>query len=213
MLKALLWIAVISCAAPALLAQEAPQIEVFAGYSYLRAHDSLSEGLNQNGWDLSVAANFARSFGLVADFSNHYGTNPRVFSPIGTVGKGVTFLFGPQYSYRKVPRLTPFVHALFGGMEANKLVPATVAVQFPGGGTGLVQVPGCTTGPLFCYQSVTAFATALGGGLDLKATPHVWLRAFQVEYFRANLTHANGTAATQNDLRVSTGIVLRFGKR
>jgi hypothetical protein len=54
---------------------------------------------------------------------------------------------------------------------------------------------------------------ALGGGLDVKATDRVWVRAFQVEYLRANLTNANLTPATQNDLRVSAGIVWRFGKR
>ena len=212
MLKALLCVAVLFCVPLALLAQEAPQVEVFAGYSYLLATDSLSQRVNQNGWDLSAAFNFARSFGVVADFSNHYGTTPRVFTPIGTGGKGVTFLFGPQYSYRRVPRLTPFVHALFGGMQANKSVPATVAVEFPGGGIGFVLAPGCTS-PLFCYQPETAFAMALGGGLDVKATDRVWIRTFQVEYLRANLTHANQTPATQNDLRVSTGLVFRFGKR
>jgi opacity protein-like surface antigen len=210
MLKTLLRFAVLFCVPLALLAQEAPQVEVFAGYSYLRAHDSLSEGVNQNGWDFSVATNFARSFGVVADFSNHYGTTPRVFTQIGTGGKGVTFLFGPQYSYRRAPRVTPFVHALFGGMQANKFVPSTMVIV-PGGGGIVVPPAGCTT--IFCYESETAFAMALGGGLDVKATHHVWVRAFQVEYLRANLTYANQIPATQNDLRVSAGIVVRFGRR
>lgn len=88
MLKTLLCVVVLSCVPLTLLAQEAPQVEVFAGYSYLLASDSLSQRVNQNGWDLSAAFNFARSFGVVADFSNHYGARPRVFAPIGSGGKG-----------------------------------------------------------------------------------------------------------------------------
>ena len=210
MIKRLSCIVVLSCVPLTLRAQGAPQVEVFAGYSYLRAKDSLSQRVNQNGWDLSAAFNFARSFGVVADFSNHYGTKPRVFSPIGTGGKGFTFLFGPQYSYRRLPRVTPFAHGLLGVIVVSKLVPETLVVV-PGGGGISVPGAGCTTIP--CYRSETDFAMAIGGGLDVKATDHLWLRAFQVEYFRANLTNPNNTSATQNDLRISTGIVFRFGSR
>lgn len=202
MLKTVLCIAVLSCFPLTLLAQNTPRAELFAGYSYLRASDVLSERINQNGWELSAAANFTRSLGVVADISNHYGSKPNVFTTIGSRGKGFTFLFGPQYSYRTAPRLTPFVRALFGGIHASKIVPDT----FSGTGGGF-----CTG--LSCYQPATAFAMALGGGMDVRATDHVWVRAFQVEYFRTNLDNANQRAATQNDVRISTGIVLRFGKR
>lgn len=210
MSKTLFCIVALNCIPLSLLAQGTPQVEVFAGYSYLRAKDSLSERINQNGWDVSAAANFNRSLGVVADFSNHYGSRSNVFAPIGSRGKGLTFLFGPRYTYRTVPRLTPFAHALFGGIRANQLVPPAT-INLPGGGIGLVPGPGCTT--LLCYQTVTSFAMALGGGLDVKATDRIWVRAFQVEYFRANLTNANGTSAAQNDVRISTGVVFRFGKR
>jgi opacity protein-like surface antigen len=201
--KSLLWIIILSCFQLTLEAQQVPQVEVFGGYSYLRASDSLSERINQNGWDLSAAINLARSFGVVADFSNHYGSQSNVFAPIGSRGKGFAYLFGPQYSYRAAPRLTPFAHALFGGIRASRVYPNSFAGT---GGLGLC-------GSLSCIQPVTSFAMALGGGLDVKATDRVWLRVGQVEYFRANLTNANGTSAAQNDVRISTGIVFRFGKR
>jgi hypothetical protein len=205
MFKALVCAGLVLCLSPTLRAQGAPQVEVFDGYSYLRAHDSLSEGLNQNGWEGSVAVDFARSFGVVADFSNHYGISPRVFSPTGSGGKGFTFLFGPQYSYRRFPRLAPFGHALVGGMRYSRLVPLTIS------GTSIALPPGCTT--TFCYRPQTAFAVALGGGLDAKATQHVWVRLFQLDYLRSNLTNPNGTSAAQNDFRISAGVVLRFGKK
>jgi hypothetical protein len=210
MFKRLFCIVVFSCIPLALLAQDVPQVEVFAGYSYLRAHDSTSNGLNQDGWDVSASFNFARNFGVVADFSNHYGTKHNIFSPIGTVGKGAAFLFGPQYTFRRGARPSPFVHALFGGIQANKLVPPTL-VLVPGGGSLVVPGTGCTT-PI-CYESVISFAMALGGGLDVRVTDRIWIRAFQADYFRANLKNPNGSSAAQNDSRLSAGIVFRFGKR
>jgi len=50
-----------------------------------------------------------------------------------------------------------------------------------------------------------AFATTLGGGLDLKVLPFISLRPIQIDYL---LTHFNSN--TQNQFRYSAGIVLRF---
>jgi len=219
MLKALLWIAVLPCVPLALLGQETPRVEVFTGYSYLRASDSLSQRVNQNGWDLSVATNFSRSFSLVADISNHYGTTTTgafdpatgAFNPIGTGGKGFSFLFGPQVSYRGVRGVTPFARMLFGGMRASKLVFNSESSGGTGGGFGLVAGPLCTS--LYCVVPATSFAMALGGGLDVKATDRIWIRPFQADYVRAEITTGYGSIATQNDLRISAGIVFRFGKR
>jgi opacity protein-like surface antigen len=202
MIRRLLCVIVSSCFPLALVAQETPRAEGFAGYSYMRASDVLSEGINQNGWELSAAANFTRSIGVVADFSNHYGSKPNVSTMIGRRGKGFTFLFGPQYSYRRIPRLTPFVRVLFGGIHASKIVPDT----FSGTGGGFC-------GSISCFLPTTAFAMALGGGMDVKVTDRVWVRAFQAEYFRTNLDNASQKAAGQNDVRISAGIVFHFGKR
>jgi hypothetical protein len=209
MLKVPLCIAVLSCIPLALSAQETPRVEVFTGYSYLRASDSRSQRVNQNGWDVSVAANFSRSFSLVADVSNHYGTTPGVFTVIGTGGKGFSFLFGPQVSYRQNPRLTPFARMLFGGMRASKLVYNSVGDPNHMGAS----IPGPLCDSYFCVEPTTSFAMALGGGLDLKATDRIWIRAFQADFVRAEIVTGIGTAVPQNDLRVSTGIVFRFGRR
>jgi hypothetical protein len=218
MIKGLFCIMVLSCAPLALLAQETPRVEVFTGYSYMRASDSLSQRVNQNGWDFSVAANFSKSFSLVADFSNHYGTEggafnstTGAFTPIGTGGKGFSFLFGPQVSYREIPRVKPFGHMLFGGMRASKLVFNSESSGRSDGGFGIVAGPSCTS--LYCVVPMTSFAMALGGGLDVKATDRIWIRPFQADYVRAEITTGYGTVATQNDLRISAGIVFRFGKR
>jgi hypothetical protein len=52
------------------------------------------------------------------------------------------------------------------------------------------------------------FAMSAGGGLDVKVSQHVAIRAFQVEYM---LLHAQGDSL--NCARVSAGIVFRFGER
>jgi len=218
MFKVLLCITALFCVPLTLLAQETPRLEVFTGYSYLRASDSHSQRVNQNGWDLSVDANFSRSFSLVADISNHYGTkgsafNPEtgVLNPIGTGGKGLSFLFGPQVSYRGTPKVKPFARMLVGGMRASKLVLNSASSGGTGGGFGIVPGPLCNN--YLCVVPATSFAMAFGGGLDVKATDRIWIRAFQADYVRVEITTGYGTVATQNDLRVSTGIVFRFGKR
>jgi hypothetical protein len=54
-------------------------------------------------------------------------------------------------------------------------------------------------------NSNSAFATAFGAGIDLKLIPHVWVRPIQIDYLVTRL-HSD----TQNQARVSAGIVLHF---
>ncbi len=53
--------------------------------------------------------------------------------------------------------------------------------------------------------SSTSFASAYGGGVDLKWRSHLAFRVAQIDYL---MTRFGST--TQNNLRISTGIVLRF---
>lgn len=56
--------------------------------------------------------------------------------------------------------------------------------------------------------TANSFAMALGGGADYKMTEHVALRLIQVEYL---YTHFAGTR--QNNARIETGIIYRWGGR
>jgi len=170
---ALLWPLAIS-------AQESPKAELFGGYSYLRA-DAGGEGVNLNGWNASIAVNPNRWFGLVADFSGHYG------SPFDVDTSVHSFLFGPRVSYRKHGTVTPFAHALFGATHIK--VTTNVA------GAKLT-------------ESDTAFALALGGGIDVKLRPSVALRLIQADYLLTRFGEE-----TQNNVRLSTGFVFRWGNR
>lgn len=171
-------------------------IGFFGGYSFLRTTGANYENSSLSGWNAAVSANF-HSWGVVADFSDHYGAGTSNFTPIGNRGHGTMFLFGPQYSFRVVPRVTPFVHGLFGGVQGAK---ATVA---PGPG-GACPSPGCS-GPVIVPE--TALAMAFGGGLDVKVQRHLWLRLIQIDYVRQNFS--NGA---MDSPRISAGAVFRFGR-
>lgn len=145
---------------------ETPKAEVFLGGSYIR-----SDGANFRGWNGSVAGNVNDWFGIVGDFSGHYFPqgNAHIY----------TYTFGPQLSYRKNARVTPFVHALFGGARIG------------GGGA-----------------SLNGFGANIGGGVDIKVSNSIAIRAIQAD---ALITHFGGSTTT--DPRLSFGIVFRFGKK
>jgi opacity protein-like surface antigen len=173
------------------LAQDStPKAEIFGGYSHVRADFSVggvgfgTEGLN--GWNASLAGNLNKYFGVVGDFGGTYGTPIKELG-IGVDVKNYTFLFGPQFSYR-TRRVTPYAHALFGADHISADIPA-VAIFTSGFG-----------------QSDTAFAFALGGGLDVGLGRVVALRLAQLDYLRTQFFSSH-----QNNLRFSTGLVLRLG--
>jgi len=56
-----------------------------------------------------------------------------------------------------------------------------------------------------------AFSTALGGGFDFRINHHFSLRPLELDYLLSRFPEtATGGRDTQNNLRVSTGIVFHF---
>jgi len=94
-----------------------------------------------------------------------------------------TFMFGPHFAYRKAGAFTPFAHVLLGGIRASQ---------------GYVGIS----------QDATKFAAAFGGGIDIKVHRNVAVRIIQAEYM---VTPFLGLR--QDNVRLTAGIVLRFGKR
>jgi opacity protein-like surface antigen len=209
-------------------AQEAtPKVEVFGGYSLLHADTGGLTGAtldstlrapagtfgvasNFNGWNAEAQYNLKRRLGIVADISGHYGT-PITASSSGVSGlpniNEYSFLAGPVFSFKTRARMTPFVHALFGwdrrSLNASILSGLSSAVS-----------SSATT-----YSD---FAMALGGGLDYKLSRHFAVRVGQLDYLYTGrdlnsfygsafgLGLFQGLATHENNLRFSTGIVLRF---
>ncbi len=102
-------------------------------------------------------------------------------SPFTLSANDYSFLFGPTVSLR-TSHFTPYVHALFGVDRAH-----------------LSLIGGSVTN--------SAFAMAVGGGLDVPIKGRFSLRAAQVDWLRSD-----HFSTSQNNLRVSTGLVLHFGE-
>lgn len=176
------------------MAQDKPQSEFFGGYSYLHSSDS-GVSVNANGVSGSFSFNPNATVGLVADFG-YYHANPNVASLIGPIPISTSvsvntfsYMFGPKYAIRTHEKVTPFVQALFGGAHQS--------TSF--------NISGITGS-----SGENAFAMALGGGLDVKATSNVAIRLIQAEYV---LTKFNdGGNNRQNSIRLSAGVVFRFGE-
>jgi len=184
---------------PAIAAAQ-DNVVLFGGYSYSRPPVTVAESCNLcaqalavevtnnrnlNGWEFSGTYRFLPFLGLAADFSGHYGAS--VSGSSSSVHQQ-DYLFGPEVS---LPRnISPFAHVLFG--DSHQSIGAGPA---PGTGGAYSILAGSTSG----------FATAVGGGIDLKLISHMWVRPIQIDYM---VTRLHG--GTQNQPRVSAGLVLHF---
>ena len=184
--------------------QETPKAEIFAGYSFVSAQFPFSTDPaagetrgSMNGWNLSAAVNANRWFSVVADFGGYYNSpmQSTLFKPAncvlctGGVGATVhniyTFTGGPQISMRE-DNVTVFGHILFGGAHTRAELVSNVTPS--------------------ASISATSFAVILGGGVDIGFSRRFALR-IQPDYFTTSILDRR-----QNNVRVSAGIVFRFGR-
>jgi outer membrane protein OmpA-like peptidoglycan-associated protein len=181
-----------------------PKVELFVGYSYLRAVPAPAAGnrlMWMNGGSTSLAFNLNRYLGIVGDFGAYTNSEMRFQGGyVGTVDvdnanvAAYSYLFGPRLSFRNYGRVTPFVQALFGGMHANEVILANCTFS-------------CTLLP-----SEDTFAWTAGGGLDVRVRHHFAIRLIQAEYLMTRFQdYSTGLTASQNDMRLSSGIVFRLG--
>ncbi|MEQ1352473.1 MAG: hypothetical protein ABLT11_00560 [Candidatus Acidiferrum sp.] len=148
-----------------------PKVEWFLGYSFWRAmptSDSNRMGYLHGG-STSVAFNFNRYFGLVADFGGYANSRATLLNPAGSQtfdsdGRAFTYLFGPRLSFRKYEHFTPFFELLFGGAHASS-----------------VSLSGCSAN-CTVLPSENAFAGVLGVGFDIKITRHVAWRLVEGDF-------------------------------
>jgi outer membrane protein OmpA-like peptidoglycan-associated protein len=179
-----------------------PKAELYVGYSYLRAVPAPSDGNRLvwlNGGSTSIAYNFTRHLGLVGDFGG-FDDSQLLLTGTGTTpnssGSVYTYLFGPRFSFRNHERFTPFVQTLFGDIHASD-------VKLSSGCMGA----GCTPLP-----AENSFAWTGGGGLDIRVHRHFAIRLIQAEYLMTRFQdYFTGATLSQNDMRLSSGIVFRFG--
>jgi opacity protein-like surface antigen len=167
-----------------------PSGNVFVGYSYVSA-DLVSSGrTNLNGWNGSVEGKVLPFIGVVADFSGHYGTVPLAVNPKCTaiIGAECSSLNGSAsiHSFLFGPRVS---------VSVGKVRPFAHA---------LIGAAHISESASLLSSSDTSFAYALGGGLDYHLIPLISWRV------QGDLLQTLFFSNTQNNVRISTGIVVHF---
>ena len=161
--------------------QENPKVEIFGGYSFFRANEFDYVTTNLHGFNASVAANLNSWLGVEGDFGGHFGSPSVGPFRVPYVDVNVySFMGGPKIAYRGSSALTPFAHALIGTTHASA------------GAFGL-------------DYGRNALSAVVGGGLDVRLSDHVAIRAVQADYFMTRFFDER-----QNNVRLSGGIVFRF---
>jgi hypothetical protein len=176
MKRLMIMLAAVAVLAPACLwAQDPPKAEVFAGFSVLHkgadSSDPNDQSINPVGWQASFAGNINPKMGIVADFGGNYKDGLKVHSYMG----------GLRYNHR-TEKVTPFVHALLGGIHAGS----------EGG-------------------SINGFSLGFGGGLDYVATERINIRVLQFDWMPTRFSQSGVSDWQNNLIRFGFGIVFKTG--
>jgi len=155
---------------------------LFFGYSYYNTNLTGSRS-SLNGWEGSVEGKILPFIGIVGDFSGHYGSENFAVCTAPILDCVIFNTDVSQHNYLFGPRVS---------VSVGKVRPfAEVMI-------GAAHVNAHTV------RSDTSFATAVGGGLDYKLIKIVAWR------FQGDYVHSHVFNTAQNNVRLSTGIVLRF---
>ena len=178
-------------------AQNIPAIDVFGGYSYLNFNmptnnitsfaSSSSQRLALNGWGFSASVGLFHHLAFEADISGHSLSN---CGGTGSNCSNLSYMFGPRFNIGdRSSRITGFVHGLVGQDRMD--LPEQQAIQ------------GQTV-------SDSSVAFAAGGGVDYRLFRHIGIQLGPADYIYTHHLSADAVAS-QSSIRVSGGIVFRFG--
>lgn len=197
----------------AIAADDHPTVETFFGYTYTRANSATGvPAFSNNGGTGQLAVNFNKYLGVVMDVGAVHNGNISSHHIDSTF---VNYLWGPRVSLRH-SRLTPYFNILFGGIRMGSSTQVTAVVP---GVSNPIYLPGQTTPvppntplSLRAVISQTAFAMAVGGGLDIKINNRVSFRPVSLDYLLTRLQNpVDLQDKNQNNLRYMTGINFTFG--
>ena len=211
MRKLLLLFAILLVCAPAGFAQsDYSNWEFFIGYAHERANngadrldvrgqavnpngstrrvDFVSDRVPYNGISTEVVANVTPHIGLVANFAATFANTDFLDTLSGQSFHArvsrYSLLFGPRYNFRNSSPFIPYAHALFGVTRYH--------AKF-------------NNNDFTCPDtSETAFAMALGGGLDIRASKHIDIRAAQVDYLPVFFSNKR-----EDGLRFTAGVKIK----
>lgn len=173
---------------PVAAAQDAAKAEAALTYNWVHTNAPPKDCgcFSMSGASGSFAYHFTPSWSAVGEAGAVNAGN------VDSTGLGLTlsqFLVGGRYTLYNHSRLAPFGQVLIGAAHASGgLAPDQIGVG-----------------------SSTSFATTAGGGVDLNLSHRFALRVIQADYYLT--TFSNGVNDRQNNVRLSAGMVLRFGSR
>jgi hypothetical protein len=171
---------------PVVASAQVPGGNIFFGYSYAHADIGSSERTNLNGWNGSLEGKVLPWVGIVADGSGHYGKQD-FFNICPNPGPcSPVSVDGTVYSVQFGPRIS---------FSIGKMRPFAHALF----GVAHVKLESADFSP-----SDTSFSSAIGGGLDYSLIP---LFSWRVQADNLQTRFFDGT---QNNLRISTGVVFHF---
>lgn len=210
MRRLLLLLAITLVAAPAAFAQDYSDWEFYVGYAHERANngadrldttarrilpngntaavDFRSERVPHHGVVGEVVANVHPNVGIVANFAATFANTNLVDNRTGTAFRAklqrYTFLVGPRFNWRNDSPLIPFAHVLFGASHYK--------ARFPNND---INCPN---------RDETAFAMAVGAGLDIRAGKHIDIRAGEIDYIPVFFSRKR-----EDNLRFSAGVKIK----
>jgi len=164
----------------------APRFELAGGYSYINfIPGDPFKNFNNHGVTFGFTYDATRYLGLTAEIGG-YWFDRNVNGTELNGGNINTFLIGPRLNLRRFDHFVPFAEILFGDAH------------------GGIEVTGA--------NGQNAFAMAAGGGIDVVFTKYLAWRFAQIDYLMTNFSGPNlGGSGRQNNVRLGTGIVFRFG--
>lgn len=175
--------------------------ELYGGLasSHFNAGPALIPGANLGGFDIQGTWWLRKRLGATANLRGYYGTTGVVPNPYQIHGPFVfehLFMGGVTFRGPKNEHAALDFHALAGG-SYGVFDSAVNAANYPG----------LTAPNLGLFNNGVAFATALGGSLDLNRSPKFALR-ISPDYL---LTRFGG--GTQSEFAISVGVLYRLNKK
>jgi opacity protein-like surface antigen len=171
------------------VAAAGPVFEASAGYTYLVLDTLSRQRVGLSGVDANGFVDFNSRWGMALDSS--YARAGNVLGT-GHSGNVLSFLTGPVFYPVEYGNTRIFVHTLVGVSLVNSAVPVK--------------------GTYYLGGTITRFSYAIGGGVEHTVAGSLALRVGG-DYLRTTFANSSAAMEFQNNLRIVTSIVYRFGNR
>ncbi len=171
------------------VAATGPVFEASAGYTYLALDTPSQQRVGLSGVDANGFLDFNSRWGMMVDSS--YARAGNVLGT-GHSANVLSFLIGPVFYPLDYGNTRIFVHTLAGVSLVNSAVPVK--------------------GTYYLGGTVTRFSYAVGGGIERTVAGPLAIRV-GADYLRTTFADSTAEMRFQNNLRLVTGFVIRFGSR